>query len=307
MILGPLTLTGGARFDRWSIRGGSLVESAIGTGGVTLDLAYPDRSGTRPTFRGGALLQLSDNIDFRAAGYTGFRVPTLNELYRPFRVGADATAANGALGLERLKGYEGGINFHAAKAALGLTAFWNQLDGAIANVTLGVGPGTFPQVGFVAAGGVFRQRQNVDAIEAKGLEASATVPVGDFRLSASYAYTDARVRARGPALPLNGKRPAQTPEHQGSATFAYMPASGLQGSLSVHYAGVQYEDDLQSRQLPQAFTVDGVVSVPITDKVRLVARAENLFDEKVVSGLSATGTEDVGTPQTFWLGLSFTR
>lgn len=307
MILGPLTLTGGARFDRWSIRGGSLVESAIGTGGVTLDLAYPDRSGTRPSFRGGALLKLSDNIDVRATGYTGFRVPTLNELYRPFRVGADATAANGALGLERLKGYEGGINFHAGKAAVGLTAFWNQLDGAIANVTLGVGPGTFPQVGFVAAGGVFRQRQNVDAIEAKGLEASATVPVGDFRLSASYAYTDARVRARGPALPLNGKRPAQTPEHQGSATFAYMPASGLQGSLSVHYAGVQYEDDLQSRQLPQAFTVDGVVSVPITDKVRLVARAENLFDEKVVSGLSATGTEDVGTPQTFWLGLSFTR
>jgi outer membrane receptor protein involved in Fe transport len=75
----------------------------------------------------------------------------------------------------------------------------------------------------------------------------------------------------------------------------------------VRYAGAQFEDDLQIRQLPKAFTIDGVLSVPLFDGVRLVARAENLFDEKVVSGLSASGVEDLGTPQTFWLGLTFGR
>ena len=270
-------------------------------------MKFANRSGTRPTFRGGALLKLADNIDLRAAGYTGFRVPTLNELYRPFRVGADATAANGTLGLETLKGFEGGINVRAGNATLGLTAFRNRLDGAIANVTLGIGPAVFPQVGFVAAGGVFRQRLNVDAIDVKGVEATANVPLGDFRLSASYAYTDARVRASGPALPLDGKRPAQTPAHQGSATFAYAPASGPQGSINIRYAGTQFEDDLQTRRLPKAFTVGGVVSVPLFGGVRIVARAENIFDEKVVSGISATGVEDLGTPQTFWLGLTLAR
>lgn len=306
-IIGPLTLTGGARLDRWSIKSGFLTESVTGTGLNTLDLDFADRSGTRPTFRAGALLKLSNNLDLRAAGYTGFRIPTLNELYRPFRVGADATAANGALGLEKLKGFEGGLNLRAGEATLALTAFWNRLDGAIANVTLGAGPAVFPQVGFVAAGGVFRQRLNVDAIDVKGVEASATVPLGDFRLTASYAFTDARVRASGPALPLNSKRPAQTPEHQGSATFGYAPASGPQGSVSVRYAGAQFEDDLQSRQLPEALTVDGVVSLPLFTGVRLVARAENIFDEKVISGISASGVEDLGTPQTFWLGLVFGR
>ena len=306
-VLGPLILTGGARLDHWSIKGGFLTESAVGTGLATLDLKFADRSGTRPTFRGGALLKLADNIDLRGAGYTGFRVPTLNELYRPFRVGADATAANAALGLETLKGFEGSINVRAGKAALSLTAFRNQLDGAIANVTLGAGPAVFPQVGFVAAGGVFRQRLNVDAIDVKGVEATATVPLGDFRLSASYAYTDARVRASGPALPLDDKRPAQTPAHQGSATFAYAPASGPQGSVSIGYAGAQFEDDLQTRRLPKAFTLGGVVSVPLFAGVRIVARAENIFDEKVVSGISSTGVEDLGTPQTFWLGLTLAR
>jgi vitamin B12 transporter len=306
-IIGPLTLTGGARIDRWSINDGVLNESVVGTGDATLALVFPERAGTRTTFRGGAMLKLSDRIELRAAGYTGFRVPTLNELYRPFRVGADATAANGALGLERLKGFEGGVGLSAGKAKIGVTAFWNQLDGAIANVSLGVGPGNFDQVGFVAAGGVFRQRLNVDAIKVRGLEASASVSFGDFRFSASYALADARVRATGVAASLDGKRPAQTPLHQGSATLAYLPAARVQASVSVRYAGPQFEDDLETRRLPQALTVDAVASVPLIQNVRLVARVENLFNERVVSGVSAAGVQDLGTPQTVWLGLTFSR
>ncbi|MFM9979167.1 MAG: TonB-dependent receptor [Sphingomonadaceae bacterium] len=306
-IAGSLTLTGGLRLDRWSIRNGALSERDLATGADTLALGFSDRAGTRPSFRGGAVFAISDRLDLRAAGYTGFRVPTLNELYRPFRVGADATAANGALDLERLKGFEVGLALRAGGGSLGVTGFSNRLEGAIANVTLGAGPGVFPQVGFVAAGGVFRQRLNADAIAVTGIEASATVPIGNFRLTASYAYTDARVRARGVAAALDGKRPAQTPRHQGSATLGYSPKSGPQASLSVRYAGTQFEDDLQTRALPEALTIDTVIAVPLFDGVRLVARAENLLDEKIVSGMSATGVEDVGTPQTFWLGLTFGR
>lgn len=304
---GALTLTGGARLDRWLIRNGSIVERAKDTGLVTLDLKFPDRSGAKPTARAGALLQLSKSVALRAAAYTGFRAPTLNELYRPFRVGADATAANSELGLETMRGIEGGIGLRAGGASLDLTAFWNRLDDAIANVTLGNGPAVFPQVGFVAAGGIFRQRQNVDAITVKGIEATTTVPIGQFRLTASYAYADARVGAFGSARLLDGKRPAQTPKHQASATLAYTPNSGVNASVSARYSGPQFEDDVQTRRLPGAFTIDGIVALPITSHFRFVARVENLLDEKVFSGLSASGIEDLGTPQTLWLGMIFSR
>jgi vitamin B12 transporter len=303
-----LTLTGGARLDNWSIKSGFIKEQPTGTGAPTLNLVFADRVGTRPTFRGGALLAITDSVDVRAAAYSGFRVPTLNELYRPFRVGADATAANAALRLERLKGAEAGLDFRVANSAtINVTAFWNQLDGAIANVTLGTGPAVFPQVGFVAAGGVFRQRLNVDAIRVKGLEVTANVPVGDFTMSASYAYIHARVRASGLALPLNGKRPAQTPKHQASTTFAYAPFDGPNASITVRYAGPQFEDDLQTRQLPRAVTVDGVASIGLFADVRLVVRAENILNEKIVSGISSTGIQDIATPRTLWLGLTFAR
>ena len=38
-------------------------------------------------------------------------MPTLNELFRPFRAGADATAANPDLDPERLAGAEAGLDY----------------------------------------------------------------------------------------------------------------------------------------------------------------------------------------------------
>ena len=69
------------------------------------------------------------------AGYTGFRLPTLNELYRPFVVFPVTTNANEKLGLEKLKGVEGGIDLTPLPGvSIGVTGFYNRLDGAIANV-----------------------------------------------------------------------------------------------------------------------------------------------------------------------------
>ena len=57
-----------------------------------------------------------------------------------------------------------------ARSSLSLTAFVNRLKQAIANVTLGHGPDIFPGVGFVAAGGAYSQRENVDAVKVRGIE-----------------------------------------------------------------------------------------------------------------------------------------
>ena len=78
--------------------------------------------------------------------------------------------------------------------------FSNRLDRAIANVTLGTGPGVFPGVGFVAAGGAYRQRQNLDAIRSNGVELDGQAKLGEWVLGASYAYADAKVRASGAAF-----------------------------------------------------------------------------------------------------------
>src|SRR3954462_978797 len=76
-------------------------------------------------------------------------------------------------------GAGGGLDGRTApRAGIGLTLFGNRLEDAIANVTRGRGPGTFPGVGFVAAGGEYRQRQNLDSIQAEGIELDARYAFG---------------------------------------------------------------------------------------------------------------------------------
>jgi outer membrane receptor protein involved in Fe transport len=303
---GPLTLTGGARVDHWRIADGRLRERVLASQAQLTDAAFPDRSGWEPTGRFGIALRAAPQLTLRAAAYLGWRLPTLNELYRPFRVGADATAANDALAPERLEGVEAGLELRpAAGVRIGVTLFANRLDGAIANVTLGQGPGTFPGVGFVAAGGQYRRRHNVDAVESKGIEIDAGLELGRFHLAAGYSFADARVRAGGGAAALDGLRPAQTPRHSLTASLIWQSPRGAFASLGARYVSSQYEDDLNALAIPDALTFDAAASLPLAGGLALEARAENLTGARVVAGISSAGIVERATPGTLWLGLSW--
>jgi vitamin B12 transporter len=304
--LGPLILTAGGRLDQWGIESGSLRERVLDTGVTLTDVHFPDRSGWEPTGRLGFAWRAAPFLTLRGAAYLGWRLPTLNELYRPFRVGPDATAANDALAPERLHGAEAGVELRpATRARIAITLFANRLDQAIANVTLGQGPGVFPQVGFVAAGGQFRMRQNVDAVDSKGIEIDAGVDVGRFRLAAGYSFADARVRASAAARPLDGLRPAQTPRHSLTASLAWAGPGDFYASLGARYMSRQFEDDLNAQPIPGALTFDAAAAIPLARGFALEARAENFTDERVVAGISGAGIVERATPRTLWLGLSW--
>ena len=287
--LGNLVLTGGVRADRWSIRDGFYRQVSATTGAATAS-AFADRSDWEVSGRVGALYRASDAIALRGAAYSGFRLPTLNELYRPFVVFPITTQANDALTPEKLKGAEIGIDLTPAPGVtLSATTFYNRLDDAIANVTLTA---------------TTRQRRNVQAVVAKGVELTAAAALGDLRLSASYAYSHSSVRAPGSAF--DGLTPAQSPRHAASATIAYSPAQGPTLSTTLRYVAKQYEDDLQSDVLPDALTLDAIARLPLGHGVTVVARGENLFDKAVVTR-NAGGSMDLGTPRTLWIGISFAR
>ncbi|KQU61721.1 TonB-dependent receptor [Sphingomonas sp. Leaf339] len=302
---GDLTLSLGGRIDWWRIGGGFLRENTIATGGAINDLAFADRTGTEATGRAGIAWSVASPVTLRAAAYRGWRLPTLNELYRPFRVGADATAANAALAPERLTGVEGGVTLTpSATTSIAATAFHSRLDDAIANVSAGTGPGTFPLVGFVAAGGIYRIRQNLDAVRSNGIEVDASWRPGPIGLTASYSHVDARVRASGTALALDGLRPAQTPRDQVSATIDGR-YRGIAAAVTVRHVARQFEDDQNSRTLASATTLDTYLALPLTTALSVEARGENLFDERVEAGISGANIVERATPRTLWIGLRY--
>ena len=285
--LGTVVLTGGLRADRWSIRDG-YYRALDASGAVTEDDAFNDRSGWETTWRAGALATVAKGVRLRAAAYTGLRLPTLNELYRPFVVFPVTTEANAALKNERLEGYEGGIELDPAGwASFSLTAFDNKLKNAISNVTIGTN---------------LKQRQNVDAIHAQGIEFQGSLRSGAVSLTGSLAYTDSKVEASGTQAQLDGLRPAQTPKWSTSATLAWQPRDRMRFAATLRHTGAAYEDDVNTDVLPAATTLDLFAQVPVWKELSVVLRGENVFNATIVTR-NQGGSMDYGTPATVWAGL----
>jgi outer membrane receptor protein involved in Fe transport len=300
--LGPATLTGGVRIDHWSIADGHLFEQQIATGAVLTDDRDPTRSGWLPTARGGVSLPVAAGFTLRSAAYLGWRMPTLNELFRPFRAGSDATAANPNLDPERLAGAEVGLDYARGPFHASLTAFDNRLKDAIANVTLGRGPGNFPGVGFVGAGGTFFQRQNVDAVKVRGLEASVDWTDGPWSIRAGANFTRARMQGSSAAAFLDGLRPAQTPKFAATLAAGWQ-RDGKGAELVLRRVGAQFDDDLNTDVLKPATTLDAFAAWPLTRRLQLVVRAENLTDALVMAGINGDDSVERATPRTLWIGL----
>jgi len=255
--------------------------------GARLDVWESARTRTSFNPRLGALFRAGDAVTLRGSLYRGFRAPTLNELYRPFRVGNIQTLANPNLGEESLLGAEAGIDFHPSASVFArLNAFRNRIDGAVGNVTLSV----TPQL-------ITRRRENLDRVTAEGLEAEVRWrPLPHWELQAAYLYSDSRVGRTGLRVP-------QVPLNQGSLGIAF--EGPLAVLLQARWAGDQFEDDLNQLVIPGFTVADLAVRRPLGDRLELFLGVENLFDEKVVTGRLPLAT--LGSPRLVQMGMKIRR
>ena len=287
--IGSLILTGGLRADHTRVTGG-FFRAVDADGALVSELNAADRSDWTVTYRAGASWRAGAGLRLRGAAYSGIRLPTLNELYRPFVVFPVVTQANAELQNEKLEGFEIGLDFEPSQGVrIALTAFENRAENAIANVTLQP---------------ALRQRQNLPAIDARGVELEASYTGQRWGFDGSLTYTDAEVDGQGASSALDGNRPPQVPRLSASARLSWKPAQGWLAAVSLRHVGKQFESDSESDVLPAATTVGAYLAAPLTQRLQLALRAENLTDEAVVTRNSA-GAIDLGAPRTFWAGLRY--
>jgi outer membrane receptor protein involved in Fe transport len=295
-------LTAGLRVDEWETANGHLVQ----TGAQPLDVKYPSRSGTLPTARFGARYMFSDTFYVRGAAYEGFRAPSLNELYRPFRVGQITTNANPALTPENLYGIEGGMGGDLGKFSWSATFFFNQLHNAITNVTTGTNVQT---------------RENAGNVNAPGVEADLHYAVLDnLSLAGAFDYVAARTRVlsvdpnTGLSF-LRNARPAQAPRWTVTGSAEYRPIEKLTLFADVRYEGRRFADDQNTIPLDAATTVDARVSYAFTTSLSAYVYCDNLFNARVASTAAnqplTDGTTGIVTnwsaPRMIGVGLSYTQ
>ncbi|HEX7182648.1 MAG TPA: TonB-dependent receptor [Thermoanaerobaculia bacterium] len=289
-----LSLTLGGRIDAWRNEGERPSSRQPG-GGPEVRLAERDETAFSP--RASLLFQATDRWAWTASAYGGFRAPTLNELYRAFRVGDVVTQANDELRAERLTGAETGALYTAPGGRLTArgTLFWMEVDRTIANVTVSVEPGL-----------ITRQRRNLGRTRSRGLEAELTARAGDrWTLSGGYLLSDARVES-APAEPaLEGLRLPQVPRHQLTFQLRFDDPRLASIGLQARWVDGQFDDDQNRFRLGSFAAVDAIVSRSLGRGLSAFVAAENLLDERYEIGRTPVRT--LGPPRLLRLGFRLER
>jgi vitamin B12 transporter len=301
--LGEWLLTAGVRADYWATAQGHLLQYALATGKPSLDVSYPGRDGVVPTARLGARRNFSDGEFLRASAYAGFREPTLNELYRPFRVGNDVTDANPDLSPEKLYGAEIGWGGASQWLNWDVTGYYNQIHDPVANVTIGkVFCGPMPC-------GILFRKENIGDLDALGAEGEATVSLTDaLALRGAISFTDAQFE--GNAQLLSNKRPAQAPRFVATSGVAWSPWPAWHFGADVRFVGDQFEDDLNTLKLGSALVTDVRAQWQFKENLSLIAEIDNIADATVNTGetsFEANGAPviSIGAPRTFQITLDY--
>ncbi|MGZ5931485.1 MAG: TonB-dependent receptor [Rhizomicrobium sp.] len=301
-------LTAGVRADQWASTGGHLIQTTLATGVVTVHQHTPSKSGIVPTARLGARRELDDGLYLRSAAYAGFRAPTLNELYRPFRLGNNITEANPGLSPEKLYGAEAGFGQTADSFGWDVTGFYNQLHGAITNVTVGHGPLVVPGLGTVPAGGLLIQRQNAGNVDAYGIESEAHWQANDWlTLTGALDYVDAHVQGGLTAPQLTGKRPAQAPRFTLTAGFRATPLDRLTLTANLRYESTRFADDQNTLALAPATTVDARISYRLWNGLSAYLAGDNLLNARIATTESADFVTNFAAPRILRIGISWTE
>ncbi len=294
------------RMDRWRSFGGQRLETDLSDGSVRRDDNIPNRGDWIWSGRLGFERNISGAISVRGAAYKSWRLPTLNEFFRPFRVVNDITEANPNLVPEKLYGLEIGFDYTPLNTvSLSATLFRNWVSDGVGNITIGFGPGFFPLGGFVPPGGVLRQRANIDRSITDGLELEGGLDLhGGWNVSVRYLYAHARITKFAARPELVGKQPVQTPRHSAVLALAYDNHGRFKATGELRYSAAQFDDDLNARKLGAVTTVNLAAAYKLRDNISLTANVENLFDAKVIAAITATGFETLAQRRFARIGLA---
>ncbi len=257
----------------------------------------PGRSEEALSPRVTLLYRVTDRLTWTASAYRAFRAPTLNELYRTFRVGNVVTLANADLKAERLSGVESGGLWTSGRGRVTArgTLFWMDIDRTVANVTLSTTPAL-----------ITRMRDNLGRTRSRGIEAEATARAGErWSFTGGYLLSAAQVVSFPRNRALEGLDLPQVPRQQ--VTFQARYQDVRLGTLGVQarWTGRQFDDDQNHLPLASFTTVDLLAAHPVGRGVAVFLAAENLFDQGYETGRTPLRT--LGPPRLVRLGVRVER
>ena len=213
----------------------------------------------RATFRMGASLQSSQNIEFRANIGNSFRTPGFDELFdnRGFIIG------NHNLVPEKGYDMDCGVLYRNKNSYLGFSLFHNRLK---------------DQIVYELTSGHRFKPFNVGKSNLSGIEISAERKFDDLSISGNYTFLDARNKSDD-ALTFNKQLPSR-PKHELFVSAAYDKYPFVIAS-DLNYSSGNYVTFANTTRLKSRFCAD-LRTIYSNNNWSFTAEVRNLFDNNLV-------------------------
>ena len=254
----------------------NLWDRVFGTAGIRQDNynVFGDATTYRVT---GGYLHKETDTKVRTSYSTGFRAPTVNDLFFP-------NFGNPNLGPEKSQSFDVGVDQWLFKKKLQLSGgyFWNRYRDLITTTFNPAVCAPFSTFGFCPI--------NVGSASAKGWEASFTYTeilnlpmLKAFDVHGQYTNTMTRDLTTGARLP-------RWPVDQWSLTFGYQPVEPVRMALTGRMVGSRFNTTGDQQNVPGFVVWNLATTYDVTDRFQAYLRAENLFNQHYQEILNA------GTP-----------
>ncbi|WP_431470994.1 TonB-dependent receptor plug domain-containing protein [Sphingosinithalassobacter sp. LHW66-3] len=254
------------RADLTSVYGQAIVtpiEPLTLTAGVRND-SHSD-FGDHTSFGANAALQLATGTLVRASYGEGFKAPTLYQLFAPFY-------GTATLEPETAESWEAGVEQSLLDERIRIGATYFHRD-------------TRNQIDFDPATYTYA---NLARTRAEGVEFELSVrPVVALRLTANYTYTDTENRSEG----FVGNDLARRPDDAASVLVDWRAPFGLALGATFTIVGDSFNDQGNYTRLDGYELVSVRAEMPVTERIAVYGRVENLFDEQyeTVAGYGTYG------------------
>jgi len=231
---------------------------------ATASLRHDDNSefGGATTGRVALAWRAGPGTVVRGSVGTGFRAPSLNELYGPFNF----ASSNPILEPEESRSAEIGVEHqYGSGAKVQATAFYTEIDNLI----------SYP---------VNQYEQVPGTSVTKGLELAAELPISDsYSLFGSYTLTD--------ASDANGNQLRRVPDHDILLGVNAAWGSDWRGQITVNHVAGRADDGFPAAPQPDYTVVNASFGYQVNDSAELYLRIENLTNEQYQTS-AGYGTSD---------------
>jgi vitamin B12 transporter len=246
----------------------NLWDRLFGTAGIRQD-EY-NVFGSATTYRAtGGYLHKETGTKLRGSYGTGFRAPTINDLFFP-------GFGNPNLQPEKSKGWDMALDqsLFNDRVVLSVGYFWTRYQNLILSVFDPAGVCSFSLFGFCAA--------NIGEARAQGIESSAKVKlirdqpwIKSLDIQLHYTHTSTRNETNN----ANSRLP-QWPLNQWSAILSYQPIEAVRANLEARFVGQRFNDTQNEDTLPHFYVWNASFSYDVTKAVQIYGRADNIFNRK---------------------------